>query len=61
MTAKPGYKTTEFWVTVVTAVYGLLNMSGALEQVSNWHGGIILTIATAAYAIARGLAKRPAS
>lgn len=59
MNIKPGYKTTEFWVTVITAGYGFLNAAGVVDAVSNWRGGIIMTAAAAAYKISRGLAKRP--
>lgn len=54
---KPGYKTTEFWVTVFTQIIGLLNITGAWNWVSNWHGGIIMMVSAASYKIARGLAK----
>ena len=53
----PGYRTTEFWITAITYVIQILNFSGAWNFMSNWHSGIILMVATAAYKVARGLAK----
>ncbi len=59
MTAKPGYKTTEFWTVVFTALVQVANLSGAWDYMSNWHSGLVLAIVTAAYTASRGLAKRP--
>lgn len=59
MTAKPGYKTSEFWTTLLVALVQLANLTGLWNFVSNWHSGIILTIVTAAYTASRGIAKRP--
>jgi len=55
---KPGYKTSEFWVTVIVAVATFLNQSGVL-------GSVVLPIETIAtiggivgsYILSRGLAK----
>lgn len=55
--ANPGFKTSEFWITVVTYIINLLNITGAWNFMSNYHSGILMVIATAAYKIARGLAK----
>jgi len=59
MDTKPGYKTTEFWITVignatdlVTAVSGALPPDKAL-----WIAAAINSF----YAISRGLAKKPVS
>jgi hypothetical protein len=58
MTAdNPGYKTTEFWITAVTYVINLLNLTGAWNFVTNWHSGILMVVSAAAYKVARGLAK----
>lgn len=54
---KPGYKTTEFWITVVTYIINLLNLTGAWNFISNWHSGVIIMAATFGYKVARGLAK----
>lgn len=53
----PGYKTSEFWITILTYVISILNFSGAWNIMSNWHNGILLVVATSAYKIARGLVK----
>lgn len=55
--ANPGYKTSEFWITVITYIINLLNITGAWDFTSNWHSGILMVIASAAYKVARGLAK----
>lgn len=52
---KPGWKTSEFWVTV-TAVVGLV-VSSAAASLSPKYAAIGAAISTAAYAISRGLAK----
>jgi hypothetical protein len=54
---KPGYRTTEFWITALTYLINLANLTGLWDFVSNWHSGIILMVATGTYKIARGLAK----
>lgn len=56
-TVKPGYRTTEFWITALTYVINLLNITGAWDWVSNWHSGLLMVIAAAAYKVSRGLAK----
>ena len=53
--AKPGYKTTEFWVTLLTqAAIVATALQGAL---SPEHAVYATAFSQAAYAIARGLAK----
>jgi len=63
---KSGWKTTEFWVAIATAVFGLLTTTGVFtpEQASDltvavgkFSGAIITAVTTAAYAISRGRAK----
>ena len=49
---KPGYMTTEFWVTLATNAWA---MFGGMVP-APWNG-IIVAVATAAYAIARALTK----
>ena len=63
---KPGWKTTEFWVTVVAQILGIMalsgvitpeasgEMAGAVEQVT---GGVMVLISQISYAIARAKAK----
>lgn len=54
---KPGYKTTELLVTVLTALGGLAAaLTGELPP--KW-AAICAAISTGAYAISRGLAKQP--
>jgi hypothetical protein len=57
METKPGVRTTEFWVTVVTNVLSILNMSGAWNFTANKWSVLALAIVNAAYALARGAAK----
>lgn len=57
METKPGVYTTEFWAMVVTVVLNLLNEFGLWDFISNWHSGILMTIAIAAYQASRGRAK----
>jgi len=63
---KEGYKTTEFWVSLATAVFGVLvtlgifttdQASDLVKSVQQFSGGIITAISAAAYAISRGRAK----
>lgn len=49
---KPGIRTTEFWVTVSTIVAAVTH---ALPSAWSW---VPMALATAAYSISRGLAKR---
>jgi len=57
-----GIKSTEFWLTVVTSVVGLLIMTGvvdpdgssATDQIA---GVIVATLSSMGYSISRGLAK----
>ena len=55
---KTGYKTTEFWLTVVTTVVTLLNQSGLLGSIVLPVEGI-MTVAgvVSTYIISRGFAK----
>jgi hypothetical protein len=59
MTTKPGYRTTEFWVTMFGSLLNLANLFGVWNWATNWQGGILLTVLGAAYAVSRGMAKRP--
>ena len=53
---KPGYKTTEFWVTLLSTV---ASISASLADVMPPKIGFILaSISTTAYAISRGFSKR---
>jgi hypothetical protein len=57
METKPGMKTTEFWITLITNVLSVLNMSGAWNFTPNKWSVLTLAIVNGLYAVARGLAK----
>lgn len=53
---KPGYKTTEFWITAIgTAMTFFQSIQGSLDPKV---GAIVMAVMQAAYAIARALAKK---
>ena len=59
---KPGYKTTEFWLSTAATVVGLVLASGALpEQADNlWVrliGGIVAVLAALGYTASRAKVK----
>lgn len=58
METKPGYLTTEFWITVFSNFGGLLDLVGAWNFVPDKWIVIGLAIINAAYAVARGQAKQ---
>jgi hypothetical protein len=55
---KPGWKTTEFWVTTLATV-GSLTAAVAGFVPGPW-GLVAAGLSSAAYAISRGIAKKPA-
>ena len=56
---KSGFKTTEFWVTVVTvAVTAIIPLFGNSDLVTQIIGAIVAGLAAAGYSISRGLAKK---
>jgi len=64
---KPGWKTTEFWTSVVTAVSGLAVLFGIitpressnlLAGINQAIGGILMVVPIVAYAFSRGKAKQ---
>jgi len=64
---KSGWKTTEFWVSLATGFFGILVTLGLftpeqsadlINSISEFAGGIIISITAAGYAISRGLSKR---
>lgn len=57
METKPGYLTTEFWVTIITGIYMALNTTGVLEEIPDRYSAIALAIVGAAYTLSRGHAK----
>jgi len=61
---KPGYKTTEYWMSVATALVGLMVALGVLEPegadspaLLKIVGGGMAGVASLGYSLARGLAK----
>ncbi len=58
METKPGYLTTEFWVSIFTGFYMVLNTTGVLSQIPDKFAGIATAIIAAAYAVSRGQAKQ---
>lgn len=60
---KPGYKTTEFWLSAIATLFGIALSSGAINttdetsMVSKIVGGIIAVLAALGYTAARGKAK----
>jgi hypothetical protein len=57
METRPGILTTEFWTTVLTGLYFVLNATGALDNIPNTVSGVGLAIISALYALSRGWAK----
>lgn len=57
METKPGYLTTEFWVTILGSLYMFLNTTGILNEVPEKYSTFALAILGAAYALSRGHAK----
>ncbi len=58
---KPGWKTTEWWATVVANIVGAALASGAIEAGSTFDKGlglVSMALATMGYSISRGTAKR---
>ena len=57
---KPGYKSTEFWLSTAVTVIGLVIASGAIEETSTW-GQILAygmsTLTTLGYTASRGKVK----
>jgi hypothetical protein len=54
---RPGYRTTEFYVSILTALAVLV--ASIADYLPPRYAAISAAIVTAAYAIARGLAKQP--
>jgi hypothetical protein len=60
---KPGYKTTEFWLSLVATLLGFLLASGAMDTVpqDSWIakviGGVVAVLATLGYSASRAKVK----
>jgi len=52
---KPGYQTTEFWVTILTALGA--SAAAASNNLPDRYAALATTISVVAYSISRGLAK----
>jgi hypothetical protein len=57
METKPGYLTTEFWISLFTGGYMFLNTTGVLNQIPDKYSGLFLAIIGGAYTVSRGQAK----
>ena len=60
---KPGYKTTEFWMSTVAVICGLLMASGAIGEAtlaSQIIGGVLATLGTLGYNVGRASEKKAA-
>ena len=61
---KPGYKTTEFWLTVIVTVCSLLWGAGVVDADSPATGAdkvfgfVVSALAALGYTVSRGLAKQ---
>ena len=57
-----GYRTTEFWLTVVATLWGMILSSGLILNVSQpWVqlvGALIAAICPASYVVSRGMVKK---
>lgn len=61
MEVKPGYKTTEFWLSAATAIVGILFASGVFPAESGGEkilGIIASVLASVGYTVSRGMAKK---
>ena len=67
MSIKPGYKSTEFWVTIAVQIIGILATSGvftigqadALSKAAVQIGGVLAMVGSAfGYSMSRGKAKK---
>lgn len=57
----PGYKTTEFWMTVVASLVGLAMASGAFPEagpLGRVLGMVAAALSTFGYSVSRGIAKK---
>ena len=58
---KPGYKTSEFWLTTIAALVGIAYASGAVgegSQAEKVVGYIVMALNVLGYSVSRGLAKK---
>ncbi len=58
---KPGYKTTEFWLSTAATAVGILLASGIVPESGSWSqvvGLICAVLGSFGYTVSRGMAKR---
>ena len=58
---KPGWQTTEFWLSVAAALVGALIASGAIPEegvIGQILGVVAMALVALGYSISRGLAKK---
>ena len=55
METRPGYRTTEFWITVIVQIAAVC--AALADALPARYAAIVSAISAAAYAIARGLSK----
>lgn len=58
---KPGYKTTEFWLSAVATIISLAFASGVISegsQIEKVVGFIAAALASLGYSVSRGIAKK---
>ena len=66
METKPGYKTTEFWLSLLATLLGFLMASGVMDSVTadSWiakiAGGLVAVLATLGYSASRAKVKSEA-
>lgn len=58
METKPGVTTTEFWVSILTGLYMVLNTTGVVNQIPDKWAGVATAVIAAAYSLSRGQAKQ---
>ena len=59
-TAKPGFKTSEFWLSAAASVVGLVMASGVIESGSQWDkivGLAVAALASMGYSASRARVK----
>ena len=67
MDTKPGYKTTEFWLSLLATLLGFLLASGVMDVVpeESWVakvvGGLVAVLATLGYSASRAKVKSEAA
>lgn len=58
---KPGYKTTEFWLTAVATFVGLIMASDIIPSDGIWPkitGLVVALLSSMGYTVSRGMAKK---